>query len=239
MDPRPSQRHVLGRLAVPVMVAVGLFASMLAASAASLGVSAGSLFTQEIEVSIEVPNPPKEPIVSTDFSGCSSFVDGWTDESGHTWTSQSGDWQCLGSDVVRAQQRVPLANLTVDVARTTDLLVSTEISDISHQNNRSGPGLSLLATSSGEYLYVVYERDNEQLIIGVNGVSLTTYVNVGDFDSVNISVTISDGQLAVQLGDDAYSPVPIPAGFDNPWFGLVSDDDNQSRFTSFTIEDLS
>lgn len=236
MDPHPSQRRRVGRIAIPAMVVAGLFASMLVASAASLGVNTGSVFSQDIEVAIE---PPDEPIISTDFSGCSNFIDGWTDESGGTWTSHSGNWQCLGSGVVRAQRRVPLANLTVGITETTDLLISTEISDISDQNNRSGPGLSLLANGSGDFLYVLYERDNEQLLIGTTASAPTAYPITGDFETATMSVTIAGGQLTVDFAGQSPITVPIPGGYDSPWFGLVSDNDNQSRFTSFTIEDLS
>lgn len=236
MDHRPEQRRRVGRLAISSIVAVGLFASMLAASAASLGVTGGSLFSQEIEVSIPASD---EPIVSTDFSTCSNFIDGWVDELGNTWTSHSGNWQCLGSGVVRAQQRVPMANLTVGITENTDLLVITEISDISQQNNRSGPGLSLLANGSGDYIYVLYERDSERLLIGVTGATPTSYDNVGDLESATLSATIAGGALTVDFTGQPSIMYLIPSGFNIPWFGLVSDDDNQSRFTSFTIEDLS
>lgn len=238
MDPRPSHRRFVGRIAVPVMAAVGLLASMLAASAASLGVSAGSLFAQELPVSIDPPDPPG-PIVSTDFSSCSNFIDGWTDESGNTWTSHSGDWQCLGGGVVRAQQRVPLANLTVDIAQSAGLRISTEISDISHQNNRSGAGLSILGDEAGEFIYVIYERDEARLMIGASSGAYIGEVNgLPDRESASMAVEITSTEFYVEFDGQRLGPYPSGGLTGNTRFGLVADSDNFSRFDSFTIEAL-
>jgi hypothetical protein len=234
----------IGRLTTALSFAVGLFASMLAVSAASLGgVTVDGLFTQTFDVSIDPPDPPG-PIVSTDFSGCTNFIDGWTDESGNTWTSHSGRWQCLGNDVVRSQQRVPFANLTVDITQTSGIRVSTNIFDISDQNNRSGPGISLLGNSQGDFLYIIYERDDEELVIGITGETpLATVTSIGDFDTGTLSAEIStDLELMVAFESVTVGPFDLTEEadglLDNNRFGLVSNNDNFSRFNSFTIEAL-
>jgi hypothetical protein len=238
----PSQRT--SHLATAAVLTVGLAIAVHTGSAATLGpIFAGSIFTQESPVSIDIPDPPG-PIVSTDFSGCANFIDGWTDESGNTWRSRSGDWQCLGSGVVRALERVPLANLTVDIAQSTGIRVSTEISDISHQRDRSGPGLSLLGDGVGNHVYVVYERDQERLAIGLSGAGapFALVTQVGDWDGATLTATITGTQLTVDFAGFVLVfdlTVEAPGLIGNTEFGLVSDNDNQSRFTSFTIEAVS
>ncbi|MGD2061430.1 MAG: hypothetical protein PVF87_11225, partial [Acidimicrobiia bacterium] len=91
MTARTESTGRVARSATALIVTVASVGLALAASAASLGgVGVGVLFTQETDVSIDIPDSP-DPIVSTDFSGCSNFIDGWTDESGNTWTSRSGN----------------------------------------------------------------------------------------------------------------------------------------------------
>lgn len=244
MKKRSQRVGPLARTTTVTIVVVGLTAFALVASAASLGgITVGSMFTQETAVEIDVPDPPP-PIVSTDFSGCSSFIDWWTDESGATWISHSGDWQCLGSGVVRSQRREPFANLSVEIELSTDIRISTDISDISHQNNRSGPGISVLGDGSGNFLYVIYERDEEELTIGVAGETpFATVTSVGDVDAAAMSIEISGSELVVTFGSVFVGPFDLteeaPDLLGNTWFGLVSDDDNQSRFDNFTIELLS
>ncbi|HEX6221198.1 MAG TPA: hypothetical protein VF115_08905 [Acidimicrobiia bacterium] len=236
-------QHVgpLTRTTTVTVVVVGLTAFALVASAASLGgITVGSIFTQETAVDIDVPDP-SSPIVTTDFSGCSNLIDGWTDDSGGTWTSHSGNWQCLGSGVVRAQQREMLANLSVEIMPTTGVRISTDISDISHQSDRSGPGISVLGDGAGDFLYISYERDDEQLTIGVAGAPpFATVTSVGDFDVGTMSVELSGDQLLIEFGSIVVGPFDLmgeaPQLIGNHWFGLVADNDNQSRFDNFTIE---
>ena len=223
------------------IVVVGLTAFALVASAATLGgISVGSIFTHSSSVDIDIPEPPG-PIVSTDFSDCSSFIDGWTDESGATWVSHSGNWQCLGSGVVRAQQRTDLANLSVEIAQSSGIRITTEIADISHQNNRSGPGISVLGDGVGSFLYVIYERDADRVTIGVTGKTpFATVTSVADTDAATMSLEIIGDQLYVAFGAISSGSfdlaVEAPELIGNKWFGLVADNDNQSRFDSFTIE---
>jgi hypothetical protein len=223
------------------MVACGLFVIALAASAATLGgISAQGPFVQEESISIDIP-PPPGPLVHTDFSGCSNTLDGWTDESGAVWISHSGNWQCLGSEVVRAQQRVNLGNATVDISpHTSDIRISTTVDSISNQNNRSGPGLALLRGTSG-FLYVMYERDQQRLNIGVSGQAPFAEVNdVGDFDTATITAELTGTSLRAGMDTVMVGPFDLatyaPQLLANTRFGLVSDNDNQSRFGTFTIE---
>jgi hypothetical protein len=213
----------------------------IGASAATLGpITVGDVFAQTTEVTIDIP-PPPGPLVHTDFSGCSNTLDGWTDESGAVWTSHSGNWQCLGNDVVRAQQRVNLGNATVDIApHNSGIRVSTGIDSISNQNNRSGPGLALLKGNTG-FVYVMYERDQHRLTIGVSGQSPFAEVNgVGDFDTATITAELSGTSLRAGIGPVMVGPFDLaayaPQLLANTRFGLVSDNDNQSRFGTFTIE---
>lgn len=231
----------LGRTTTVTVVVVGLTAFALVASAASLGgISVGSIFAQSSPVDIDIPHPPG-PIVSTDFSGCSNFIDGWTDESGATWISHSGDWQCLGGGFVRAQQRTDLANLSVEIEQSSGIRISTDISDISHQNNRSGPGISVLGDGAGSFLYVIYARDADRLTIGVTGEPpFATVTSVAEATTATMSVEIIGDQLYVAFGAIAIGPFDLtteaPELIGNKWFGLMSDNDNQSRFDNFTVE---
>jgi hypothetical protein len=204
------------------------------------GIAVGSVFAQHVDVDIDIPDPPA-PIVSTSFLACSNFIDGWTDESGATWVSHSGNWHCLGNGVVRAQRREPLANLSVEIARSTGIRVTTTISDVSHQNDRSGPGVSLLGDESGAFLYVIYERDDDRLTIGVAGQEPFALVApAGDVVGGVMSVDLVGNELFVNFGSISVGPfdltVEAPELIGNTWFGLVSDNDNQSRFDDFTIE---
>jgi len=235
-----SHRPHFGGIATFVLVA-GSVMSMMAASAADLGgISTGRLAAWSVDVDIDIPDPPG-PIVSTDFSGCSNFIDGWTDESGATWVSHSGNWQCLGSGVVRSQQRAALANLSVEIAQASGIRITTDISDISHQNNRSGPGISVLGDGAGSFLYAIYERDAARLTLGVAGEPpFAAVTSVADTEAATMSVEILGDQLYVTFGSNAIGPfdlsVEAPELIGNKWFGLVSDNDNQSRFDDFTIE---
>ncbi len=223
------------------IVVVGLAAFALAASAATLGgITVGSIFTQSVHVHIDLPDPPV-PIVSTNFSECSNFIDGWTDESGAIWASHSGDWQCLGNGVARAQRREPLANLTVGIEQATGIRISTDIFDISHQNKRSGPGLALLRDDSGAFLYVIYSRDDQELSIGVSGNGpFEVVTGLGDIDTAVMSASIVGDDLYVDFAGVAVGPFDLtseaPDLIGNTRFGLVADNDNLSRFNSFAIE---
>ena len=229
------------RTTTVMVIVVGLTGFALVASAASLGgIGVGSIFTQETAVDIDVPDPPG-PIVSTDFSGCTNFIDGWTDGSGATWTSHSGNWQCLGHDVVRAQRRVSFANLTVGIEHSTGIRVSTDIFDISHQANRSGPGLALLHDGAGDYLYVIYRRDDQELSIGVSGEGRFAVVSgLGDLDTGVMSASIVGDDLYVDFAGAMVGPFDLndeaPDLLGNTRFGLVADKDNFSKFNNFTIE---
>lgn len=240
---RKRSRHVgpLARTTTVTILVVGLAAFALAASAASLGgITVGSLFTQSVDVDIDLPDPPA-PIVSTNFSECSNLIDGWTDESGATWASHSGNWQCLGNGVVRAQRREPLANLTVGIEQGTGIRISTDIFDISHQNNRSGAGLALLRDDSGAFLYVIYRRDAQELSIGISGDGPFEVVpGLGDVDSAAMTASIVGDDLYVDFAGVAIGPFDLtseaPDLIGNTRFGLVADNDNFSRFNSFAIE---
>ena len=222
-------------------MAAGFLAFGLAASAASLGgVTTGPLFVQQTPVSVEPPQPPG-PLVSTNFSGCSNTLDGWTDESGAMWTSHSANWQCLGNDVVRAQQRVDLGHATTDIAPiNSGIRVSTHFYDISHQNNRSGPGIALFADGSGGLVYAIYERDKDQIVIGhryAGGQGLSVFPFAGDVDSATMSIVVNGSNLSLTFDGQSIGSYLVPIYFlDKTRFGLVSDNDNQSRFDTFTIE---
>jgi hypothetical protein len=234
-----------------MMIAVGLAASAISASAASLGgISAGPILSHETTVTIPIPPPP--PLVQTDFSGCSNSIDGWVDESGAQWTSHSGDWQCLGSNVVRAQQREPLAHLTVDIPFSTGIRITAGLEAISDQNNRSGPGLALYGDGAGHLIYVFYERDQNRLTFGMSSPTAGNVVfdqiePISDLATATFSAEIDGTSLAILVNgtpQQTYDLSVVLDGADqayflsNTRFGLLSDNDNFSRFNSFMIEVL-
>lgn len=240
MRRRSLEHGRLARATTVSLVAVGFCALALAASAASLGgISVGSIFTQETPVSIDIPEPPG-PLVITNFSGCKNSLDGWTDESGATWKSHSGNWQCLGNDVARAQQRVPLGHATVAIPYSSGLRITTTIFDVSHQNNRSGAGLALLGDDTGGLVYVMYQRDKDRIVVGHNfpgGTGSATFPFAGDLESATMVVELVGSNLSVTFAGQNVGSYIVPTfALGNKRFGLVADNDNQSRFDSFMIE---
>lgn len=244
-----DHRPLPPRGAIVATVIAGMILLAVVASAASLGgIAVGSLFAQETPVTIPIPVPP--PLVATDFSGCQGSLDGWVDESGAAWASQSGDWQCLGNDVVRSQQRSPLAHATVAVPINTGIRIGASMERISAQANRSGPGLALFADGSGELIYVMYERDQARVSIGLRSplygdVVLDRIVGIADRDTAEIAVLLDGLAMTITLDGvvigmyDLATLLTLAQQIDllsNSRFGLLSDNDNFSRFDGFRID---
>ena len=234
------------RILTTATIAVGLVAFWMSASAADLGgIRGASVFADSSDVTVSVPPPPG--LVNTDFSGCQNTIDGWTDPLGNQWTSHSGKWQCLGSDTVRAQQRRSFAHASVDVGLSDELRITTLVSRVSTQNNRSGPGLGLLSDGS-TFIYIVYDGDDEILTFGQVSpggdiefenvsisVSAPVVISVA-IDRPNIEISINGSQLLdVDLTDHLPS-AEIDHLFTHTRFGLVSDNDNFSAFDTFKVE---
>ncbi|MEA1902511.1 MAG: hypothetical protein U9N56_03185 [Actinomycetota bacterium] len=235
------------RFAVAMVIVAGLIASAFAASAASLGgINSADLSAWSDTVTISVP-----PVflASDSFTGCTSTLDGWVDSVGNPWTSHEGDWQCLAGDVARNHKRFSVGHASVDIGVYDNISVSTDITRISTQKGKSGAGLALF--SDGTYfISVIYKRDQDRLVLGVNAPSgfreLMEVDPISDLDSGTLTVQIQQPILTVlingsvvmtfDLTDTAYlSAEEQDLLLENTRFGLASDNDNWSRYADFTI----
>ncbi|MGB7859833.1 MAG: hypothetical protein WBM90_04995 [Acidimicrobiia bacterium] len=229
-----------------MLASAALAVTAFSASAASLGgISTQDIFAQSSPASVSVPTE----IAQDDFD-CNGSLDGQTDSLGNVWTSHVGNWQCLGSGVVRSQQRQSFAHATVDISQSTGIRISTDLERISTQSNRSGPGLALFADGIGHLLYVIYERDQDRVILGMNSpTSGNTILNqidpISDLSSGPMSVEISSMILTVLVNGSlmTYDLNNLNAAdrtyfLSRTRFGLVANNDNFSRFESFAIETL-
>ena len=205
------------------------------------------MYAYSTEVAIDLPDPPGQ-LAGDDFAGCNGFLDNRQDSVGNAWTDHGGQWQCLGSGVVRSHVRLPLAHASLDIARSDDIVITTEVGDVSNQQARSGPGIALF--SDGVFhLYVIYERDEDRVTLGRLSPwasSSLLSVSVTDRDSVEISVVIDQPTLTILIDGIEVMTYHLSnltsdeqAYFlTRTRFGLESDSDNQSRFDDFRIETL-
>jgi hypothetical protein len=222
---------------------------MISAAAADLGgLDVDQLTSYTSDVLIEPPPPPVVTLAEDDFAGCSNTLDGWTDSVGNVWTDHWGRWQCLGNDVVRSQQRQPLAHASLDIGRSDDIVITTVFSDISNQSGRSGGGISLF-TDGFFHMYVIYERDADRVTLGKSSPWANTTLQtapVADRESGEMSVTVDrptltvlfDGVVVMTYDLDQLTGDEQDYFLPRTRFGLESDMDNQTRFESFRIETL-
>lgn len=249
MSTRSRHHGQSPRIAVIVLLAALLGATVISAAATDLGgITVGQLTAYSAEVFIEPPPPPVIILAGDDFAGCTNTLDGWTDSVGNAWTDHGGRWQCLGNDVVRSQQRLPLAHASLDIARSDDIVISTVFSDISNQNGRSGGGLSLF-TDGFFHMYAIYERDADRVTLGKSSPWANTALlsaPVADRDEGEMSVVIDrptltvlfDGVVVLTYDLNQLTQAEQDYFLSRTRFGLESDNDNQTRFESFRIETL-
>ncbi|MGD2061000.1 MAG: hypothetical protein PVF87_09060, partial [Acidimicrobiia bacterium] len=101
-----------------------------------------------------------------------------------------------------------------------------------------GPGLSLLG-SGGDFIYVIYERDQARLTVFSTVDGLIGEANgLADRETANISAVIAGNDLTVEFDGQSFGPFDLTGSphLGNARFGLISDNDNQSRFDTFAIE---
>jgi hypothetical protein len=228
---------------VAISLAVILFASAVAASAAALGVNSGqiAIFYQSGTI------PISDAIADDGFAAtvCNEDLDGSVDSVGNVWTSHSGEWRYQGCGEVRVNGRVPMAHASLDLGVQDDIRITSTLTRISTQKNHSGPGIAFFSDGS-EFMYVIYDRDQGGLILGwvdSSGISASPIVPISDRATAEISVELSGPDVTV-LVDGAVEmtatiPGPVYGYFEaKTGFGLVSDNDNWSRFGSFMVEPL-
>lgn len=224
-------------MAVVAMVASAALA--VTASAASLGgIGVADLFAWSSPVTISIPTP----IAADEFS-CAGNLDGQPDDMGNIWSDHGGDWQCLGSGVVRARQRVDHGHATVDSLTSDAVSISAGMSDISTQSGRSGGGIAFLSDGLS-HMYVVYQRDQGRVVMGKREIAVDTVVAtspISDAGTVEITVEIDQPTVRVLVNG---APVLTHALTlsetvmfgSNTRFGLAADNDNSTRFDWFRGE---
>jgi hypothetical protein len=227
------------RAASAVVAVMTLGALAVTASAASLGgIGVADLFAWSSPVTVPIPSP-----VASDQFSCAGDLDGQPDDLGNIWSDHGGDWQCLGSGVVRARQRVDQGHATVDLLTSDAVSISVGLSDISTQGGRSGGGVAFLSDGLS-HMYVVYQRDQGQVVMGRLEVAVDTVIttaSVSDLDTAEIAVEIDQPTVRVLVNG---APVlthtltiteTVIFG-SNTRFGLASDNDNSTRFDWFRVE---
>ncbi len=224
-------------MAVVAMVALGALA--VTASAASLGgIDVADLFAWSSPVTVATPSP-----VALDQFSCAGELDGQPDDVGNIWSDHGGDWQCLGSGVVRARQRVDHGHATIDLATSDAVSISAGLADISAQGGRSGGGIAFLSDGLS-HMYVVYQRDQGQIVMGKREIAVDTVITtapISDLGTAEITVEIDQPTVRVLVNG---APVlthtltiteTVMFG-SNTRFGLASDNDNGTRFDWFLVE---
>lgn len=248
MGIRSKQSRHIAWVVTALILAVGLIASGLAASAASLGgINSPSLYATSRAVNIDLPG---DPVAYDTFVGCQSHLEGWIDSLGNEWTSHEGNWICVANAVARNQKRVSVAHATLDAQVNDNISVSTEIVRISQQKNKSGPGLALFDDGTN-FISVLYKREQGRLVLGVMAPSgyreIVDVDPISDYDTVTLTAQIQGHYLTVLLNDSPEMEIDLTLVLtedeqllllDNTRFGLASDNDNWSRFGSFTVEIL-
>ena len=234
----------MARMVLAGVVVAGLAGSAIAASAASLGLSSSSLSAWSAPVSVPVPAAvADDPFVTT---SCNQALGGTSDSLGNVWLDHGGSWRYHGCDDVRAGLRLPFAHASVDVGVSDDIVVSTNLTRISTQNNRSGPGLTLFADGFGDHIYLIYERDQDRLTLGRHvsgtGTVLAQVDPISDYPSTVLAVEIRQPTLTVLVNGSialTYDMTAEQALFgSNAMFGLEADNDNWSSFGWFKVETL-
>lgn len=224
-------------MAVVAMVALGALA--VTASAASLGgIDVADLFAWSSPVTVATPSP-----VALDQFSCAGELDGQPDDVGNIWSDHGGDWQCLGSGVVRARQRVDHGHATIDLATSDAVSISAGLADISAQGGRSGGGIAFLSDGLS-HMHVVYQRDQGQIVMGKREIAVDTVITtapISDLGAAEITVEIDQPTVRVLVNG---APVlthtltiteTVMFG-SNTRFGLASDNDNGTRFDWFLVE---
>lgn len=246
MGIRAKPRRPL-RLVLAVAIAAAIGASTTFGAAVSLqGIATDDLYAVASSGTVPIP----AAIVDDPFqtTSCNQALDGATDSLGNTWSNHWGGWRYQGCEEVRAQFRLPLAHASVDVGQSDDIVITTYLTRISTQNNRSGPGLSLF-TDGFFHMYVIYERDQGRVTLGKwspwANTPLTS-VPISDRSTGEIAVVIDQPSLTVLVDGSQVLTYdlnnltgPEQTQFlGQTRFGLEADSDNWSRFGWFKVEVL-
>lgn len=224
-------------MAVAAMVASAALA--VTASAASLGgIGVADLFAWSSPVTIPIPTP-----IAADEFLCAGDLEGQPDDMGNTWSDHGGDWQCLGSGVVRARQRVDHGHATVDLLTSDAVAISAGLSEISTQSGRSGGGIALLSDGLS-HMYVVYQRDQGRIVMGKREIAVDTVIAtspISDVGTVEITVEIDQPTVRVLVNGaplltHTLTLTDTVMFGSNTRFGLASDNDNSTRFDWFRVD---
>jgi hypothetical protein len=225
---------------LPAAVAGTLALALVPAAAASLNLRPDDLTAFSTPASVEPPGLPP-PLASDDFSGCQNDLAGTVDSVGNVWQVDLGSFQCQG-EWVRSRNRNAWAAAVVDVGVSGGISVSASLTSVSNQAGGSGSGVAVLSSGSS-FVAGVYDRDRGVVELhSVNGATAAVLASAPapSLGALTIAVSVDGGEIALRLdGATLISGVAIPAGMGGSTrHGITSDQDNQSRFVTFTVEQL-
>jgi hypothetical protein len=223
------------------LATVGAFAlALVPAAAASLELRPDDLTAFSLPASVEPPGPPPL-LASDDFSGCRGDLAGTADAVGNLWQVDRGAFQCQG-EWVRSRSRSAWSTATVDVGVSEAITVSASLTSVPNRPGGSGSGVIVLSDGTG-LVAGVYDRDRGVVELrSLDGATSTVLATAPApaASAVTIAVTIEDGELTLRLdGTALLESIPVPAGLaSNTRHGITSDQDNQARFVTFSVEEL-
>lgn len=232
------------RFVVTMAIVVGLIASGVAASAASLGGISGAEM-----LAFGQPDSIELPLAFDHFDGCAGNLNNDVDPVGNTWIAPSTDWRCQVANS-RARNRnlaTTADSATVDIGVSDDIVITTYLERASRTASGAGSGVSLFHDGS-YHMYIVYQRGADQLTLGkVDGSGDTEIVSVSYLprtDTMDFIVEIHQPSITVTVNGTLLGTYTMTAGEiatfgSNTRFGLESDLDRRSQWSWFQIDDAS
>jgi len=227
-----------------VLVAVGLIASAVAASAATLGgIGKADLFASSGTDSVELP------LVFDHFDGCAGNLHNDVDVLGNTWVAPSTDWRCQVANSRARNRNLTTAadTATIDVGSADHVVVSTLIERTSRTASGAGSGFALFHDAVSFHMYVVYQRGADQITIGkVDGsgdTEITSWSWLPRSDAVEFLIEIDQPTITIYADGALVGTHTMTAGElatfgSNTGFGIESDLDRRSRWSWFLVEAL-
>ena len=226
------------------LVAAGLLASAIAASAASLGgENANDLLVDSSSETVPLP------LAYDHFDGCGGNLNGDVDVADNPWTAPSTNWWCQSAwSRSRNNDQGPAADsATVDVGKSDQVVVSTFLERASRTANGAGSGVSLFHDGGSDHIYIVYQRGADQITVGkIDGSGDTEILSWGWLprsDTIEFLIEIDQPDLTVYADGTLLGTYTMTAGElatfgSNSRFGMESDLDRRSRWAWFQVEDL-
>ena len=235
-------RHI--RLIATAVVVVGLVASAVAASAATLGgINVADLFSSSRNDVVPLP------LAFDHFDGCDNNLNNDVDVVSNVWLAPSTDWRCqpANSRARNRNQNTLADSTTVDVGLADHVVVSTHVERTSRTAIGAGSGVALFHDGVGFHMYVVYQRGADQITIGrVDGsgdTELTSWSWLPRNNAIELAVEIDQPTITIYanaalVGTHTMSAGELATFGSNPRFGMESDLDRRSRWSLFQVKEM-